>query len=113
MKRKLYLQENKDKSFSVKEICGRKTKNLAWIDIGGPLNFKEDNGEFISNERYIKGDILNRYGINITFQPNWFISNDGKTAGGVGTGFEGWLKFNNTAEAIKWLEKYYELVYCK
>lgn len=112
----LYLQGNQGSTISIKEACSIRN-NLAWIDLVGQtcLNFKAENANYINGERYLIGDIFERTGINIIGRGNWQNSENGQTASGQGTGYQGWLIFNNLEEAKKFLaqECGYTLFYCK
>jgi hypothetical protein len=111
----LHLQVNQGPSISIKEDCSL-ANNLAWIDLLNQtcLNFKSENADYIIEERYLIRDIFERKGINIVGLGNWQNSDHGQTASGQGTGYQGWLKFNNLEEAKKFLEQEcgYTLVYC-
>jgi len=73
--------------------------NLGTIERNGALNLKPELRE-----------LLNAENANVHTHPDWHISPDGHMSYPRGTGFEGYIKFDNPNAAIEYLKQYCEVM---
>jgi hypothetical protein len=98
----VFIQENKMGSVSVKNQCSEKY-NLAWVE-RGHLNLKLN---FMAYLNTLRGEQP-----RIQDNPNWTLSANGKLHSGAGSGYHGYLKFDDNQEALNFLGQFVEIANC-
>ena len=74
-------------------------RNLGIIEHNGTLNFKPRLREMLSAE-----------GTDARRHNHWHAANHGRTRGVAGSGYEGYIEFENFHAAVEHLEQYFDLM---
>jgi len=98
-----------DTAVTIKEACNSRWNN-AWICRDhGSLDFKNEGVR--GTTRYMIGDILAQ-GVDVTHDPDWELSRDGKTCHHGGRNYQGRLYKETVADAVRYLKQFFDVRAC-
>ena len=99
----------RDTAITIKEECGKRWNN-AWIcRTHGSLDFKNNGAR--GTTRYLIGEILSQ-GVNVTKNPSWERSHNGKTCHHDGSNYQGRLRMGSVEDAVRYLKRFFNVQAC-
>ncbi len=105
----LAQDHKRDTAVTIKEACGRRWNN-AWICRShGSLDFK--NGGAKGTTRHLISEILTQ-GVDVTQDPDWEPSHDGKTCHHEGSDYQGRLNTGTVEDAVRYLKRFFIVQAC-
>lgn len=105
----LVQSHERDTAVILREACNKNWNN-AWICRShGSLDFKNDGAK--GTTRYLIGEILAQ-GVDVTQDPDWEPSRDGKTCHHGGSNFQGRLNKDRVEDAVRYLKQFFVVKAC-
>jgi len=106
MRKNLFIKEMRA-YIKIAESCEPRSPILGAIEIA-PNGFE---GTLNAKDSLVK--LISQAGGNFTGLPDFSLANQGLMRRGAGTGFHGWVDFQARTTAIKYLENYFDLAWCR